>query len=355
MAAGAVARFATPEERADWDALILANPGGGEVWAAAGHLDVKQVSNYLPRFVVVEREDCAPIAVGVLAKRVPLLGEWWNLMAGPDGDDVTDVLQTADAVSELARAHGAFLMKIEPRLGRDAEQPILDAGYRRTFPRVPNTSTVVIDLDRTEEEIFAGFAKSTRNAINRAARDGIRVERVPATDENCATLYALLAHTAEGRFQLRPEKYFLKFWQRFAEAGQGQLFFAYGSDNDELLAGAFAMNFGATSQYKDGASLRVKRAYGVSHALQWEVIKWAHESGSLAHDLCGTPPSDRLDDKEHELYGVGRFKLSFDRAVIDHVGAFERPLRRVKCRIWDLIGERIARRVSLSVRHDAYY
>lgn len=355
MTANVVARFATEAERARWDELILGNPGGGEVWAAFQHLDVKRVSRYLPRYVVVERVGESPIAVGVLAKKVPLLGEWWNLMAGPDGDDLQQILQVSEAVATLARANGAFLMKIEPRVGREAESAILAAGYRKTQPRIPNVSTVLFDVSRSEEDMLAGISKKARNAISRAGREGIRIKQVDATDENCATFYTLLEETAEGRFPLRPAEYFRSFWQKFAAAGQGQMFFAYGPDDDELLAGAFALHFGDTSEYKDGASLRVKKAYGVSHAVQWEILKWAHARGAKVHDMCGTPPSDRVHDETHELFGVGRFKRSFEPHVTDYVGAFERPLKPLACRIWDTIGERIARRVSLAHRSDPYY
>lgn len=347
------ARFASSAERADWDALIAANPGGGEVWMGEDYLEQKRHGRYLPRHVVVERPGGGPVAVGVLAKRVPLLGEWWHLPAGPAGETVEDVLEVADAVARLAREQGAFLLKIEPRVAPDAEAALRDRGYRACARIVPNPSTVLVEVSGTEDEVKRRIGKKARNSINRAGRDGIAVTRVDATDENCASLYRLLQETAEGRFVLRSADYYRGFWQRFARSGNGQMFFA--ERDGRLVAGAFAMGLGGKTTYKDGASVRAKTAYGASHALQWEVIRWANERGATLHDLCGAPPSDRMDDTSHPLHGVGRFKQSFQPEITDYVGAFDLPLQPRAYTFWTRIGDRLARRWSLLVHKDPYY
>ncbi|MFT4231433.1 MAG: peptidoglycan bridge formation glycyltransferase FemA/FemB family protein [Leucobacter sp.] len=379
---GAVARFADAAERAGWDALVAANPGGGEVWMGDAYLGVKRdEGRYRDRRVIVERPGRSSIAVGVLAKRVPLLGEWWHLPAGPAGEDARAVLEVADAVARLARSRGAFLLKIEPRLDPGARDEIRAAGYRDTVRIIPNPSTVLVEIGAgsaalegapavdgdpepdgdpapdagplSDEALLASLGKKARNSINRARRDGIEVERAPASDENCAAFYRLLRETAEGRFVLRSERYYRVFWQRFEEAGDGQLFFA--RREGQLVAGAFAMALGRKTTYKDGASVRAKTAYGASHALQWEVLRWANERDALVHDLCGAPPSDRADDREHPLHGVGQFKRSFSPEIIDYAGAFDLPLKPRAYAIWARIGDRLARRASLALRKDPYY
>lgn len=351
--AAPVARFASEAEAARWNELVAANPGGGEVWAGEEYLEAKRHGGYLPRRVMVDRPDRSTLAVGVLAKRVPLLGEWWHLPAGPPGEDLRAVFEASAAVGVLARAHGAFMLKVEPRLGPEEAPAIRDAGFAPSVRIVPNPSTVLVEVGGTEAELLARLGKKARNSITRAARDGIEVARVPASDENCAALYRLLRETAEGRFVLREERYYREFWQRFARAGEGQLFFA--TRDGELLAGAFAMALGEKTTYKDGASVRAKSAYGASHALQWEVLRWANERGARVHDLCGAPPSDRVDDRTHPLHGVGQFKRSFQPETTDYVGAFDLSLKPWAYRFWRSLGDRIARRWSLAVRRDPYY
>lgn len=373
-----LARFATDDERSRWDALIAANPGGGEVWMGEAYLGVKCAEGrYREHRVIVERPGRPAIAVGVLAKRVPLLGEWWHLPAGPDGNAagagaqsvdarVAAVIEVASAVGELARSHGAFLLKIEPRLAPSSRAAFHAAGFVDTVRIIPNPSTVLVDV-RTDAaagspeaaaELRARIGKKARNSISRAERDGIFVRRVDASAEHCAAFFELLNETAEGRFVLRSERYYREFWQRFERSGDGQLFFAYREDEHgrpQLLAGAFAMGLGTKTTYKDGASLRAKIAYGASHALQWEVLLWANERGAHTHDLCGAPPAARADDREHPLFGVGQFKRSFSSEITDYVGAFDLPLRSRAYAFWVKLGDRLARRASLALKKDPYY
>lgn len=362
-----VARFATADERARWDALVAANPGGGEVWMGDAYLGVKRrEGRYRDERVIVERRDRPSVAVGVLAKRVPLLGEWWHLPAGPAGEDAEAVLEVAAAVAELARSRGAFLLKTEPRTGLDSRGAFAAAGYRETVRIIPNPSTIVVDVAteaaagsaEAEKELLAKLGKKARNAITRAGRDGIVATAVPATDENCAALYRLLQETAEGRFVLRSERYYREFWQGFERSGDGQMFFAHrevDGGEPQLVAGAYAMGLGAKTTYKDGASVRAKAAYGASHALQWAVLRWANARGAVLHDLCGAPPADRADDKSHPLHGVGQFKRSFQPEITDYAGAFDLPLRPRAYAIWTKVGDRIARRASLALKKDPYY
>ncbi|MBK0419341.1 peptidoglycan bridge formation glycyltransferase FemA/FemB family protein [Leucobacter sp. CSA1] len=317
------------------------------------YLEQKREGRYRPRRLVVERAGRPAVAVGVLAKRAPLLGEWWHLPAGPAGEDAAAVVEVAAAVARLARDRGAFLVKIEPRVAPVHARELRALGYRECARIIPNPSTVLLDVSGSEDEVFARLGKKARNSINRARRDGIEVSRVPATDANCAALYGLLRETAEGRFVLRGEHYYRTFWQRFERAGEGQLFFA--ERDGRLVAGAFAMALGAKTTYKDGASVRAKTAYGASHALQWEVIRWANERGARVHDLCGAPPSDRTADTSHPLHGVGKFKQSFAPEITDYVGAFELPLSGWRYAVWSKLGDRLARRWSLAVHRDPYY
>lgn len=351
----AQARVASEAEHAAWNELVAANPGGGEVWGGAEYLEAKRENRYRPLRVMVDRPDGPPLAVGVLRKRVPLLGEWWHAPAGPPGEDLERVLEATRALACFARRRGAFLLKIEPRVlaGPEPERALLAAGARPAVRITPNPSTVLVDVSGTEAEVFARIGKKARNAISRAGRDGIEVRRVPATPEHCDAFLALLHETAEGRFVLRPDRYYRAFWQRFDAAGAGQLFLA--EREGRLVAGAFAMALGRTTTYKDGASRRDRSAYGASHAVQWEVLRWANERGALQHDLCGAPPSARAGDPEHPLHGVGAFKRSFHSAITDYVGAFDIPLRPAATRAWAALGDRVARRLSLLTRQDPYY
>ena len=192
-----------------------------------------------------------------------------------------------------------------------------------------------------------------RYAINRATRDGVTIKRIQSNTKNCEIMYKLLSETAAGQFGIRGYDYYRTFWQRFEAAGSGQLFFAY--YNNKVVAGAFAMVFGKKSTYKDGASIRKKTAYGASHLLQWEVIKWAKSKGSTLHDFCGSPPSDEINNTEHRHYGIGLFKTSFNKTATDYIGCYDYIINPKKYKIWIKFVEKVAIRLHYYKNHDSYF
>jgi len=343
-------RFAAPEEAVDWDERVLANPDGGDVWRSAEYARQKERNGYRVRHVLVDE-----LAVTVLEKRVPFLGRWWYLPKGPGVPELGALLRVVRELAPFAVRCGAFGLTVEPRIEASSSgRALLErAGWLATPPIIPNASTILLDVSGSEEEVFRRFDKKARYAVNRARREGVEVQRVPASEENATAMFRLLAETAEGRFGLRPRAYYTGFWQDFEAAGMGQLFFARAGA--ELLAAGFAMRLGDRSTYKDGASAREHSVYGASHLLQWEIIRWAREAGCTVHDLCGSPPSDRIGDPSHPHHGIGLFKTSFNRTVTDYLGAYTLPLRPGAYRLWDRLGDPLARRLSLWLRHDPYY
>ena len=101
--------------------------------------------------------------------------------------------------------------------------------------------------------------------------------------------------------------------------------------------------------------MRVEGAYGVTHLLQWNVIQWAKKNGAIVHDLCGTPPSDRINDETHRWYGVGRFKTSFNKHVTDYIGAYDLSVQPLKYRVWTAFGERATKSLWWRTHHESWY
>lgn len=340
-------RFATPDEINEWDSIVPENPDGGNVLQGFIFSDLKRASGWQVRHIL-----CDTAAMTVMEKRVPLLGTVWYM---PKGPGISTIEQLAAVLGELipfAKAHGVFTVKIEPELPLGT-----DLGTLPVIPTRPiqyNSSTVVVDLRPDLETVMKALPQKGRHAIKRAERDGVTVEPVDSTPENCDKMYQLFTETAQGAgFVIRNRSYYHSFYSRYSQAGQGQLFFAY--FDGQLVAGAYALIYGNKSTYKDGASIRDKVTYGASHYLQWRVIEWAKSKGSVAHDLCGTPPAADITDPNHPFYGLGRFKTSFNKTVTDYVGALEVPIVGWKSRLWVKFGEKVVRRLWFKRHHESYY
>lgn len=340
-------RFATDDEIRNWNEIVAENPNGGNVLQGKEFLEQKALAGWQPQYILSDM-----CAIAIIEKRIPLLGKIWY---APKGPNVESSAQLKDLLAELtpfAKANGVFSLKIEPEL--DHTTDMSDLGLIKTKPIQYNYATVLVDLRPSLDDIMKHLNQKGRHAIHRAERDGVTIERVKASDENCDVMYSLFLATAAGAgFAIRPPEYYKEFYRRYEEAGNGQLFFAY--HENRVIAGAFAMTLGAKSMYKDGTSIRERTTYGASHLLQWEVIKWAKENGSLEHDLAGVPPIEEIKNPDHPFYGLGRFKTSFNKTVTEYVGAYDVPVHPLKAKFWHDYGEKIVRRYHFKRHHESYY
>lgn len=339
-------RFAKPVEVTSWNTRILANPDQGNIFQGSEFAKQKVEGGWTPRYLIAES-----VSILALEKTIPGLGRFWYLPKGPGVSSIDELRDMLPALRTFAREGGVFAVKIEPELIDSAEERenLQMLGLRKTDAIQPNVSTVTVDISPSLEETLAHLNQKGRHAIRRAERDGVTIERVESTDENCQIMYRLLADTASGSFRIRKFTYYKSFWQRYSKATMGQLFFAY--VNGEIVAGAYALIFGTKSTYKDGASIRERAVYGASHLLQWEVITWAKERGSVIHDLCGTPSAASIKDTSHPHYGLGRFKTSFNKEVTDYVGAWDIIIRPLAYKVWGAIGQRVIFKLH-NVRHN---
>lgn len=344
-------RFANDSEITTWDTHVINNPDGGNFLQGAQFTAQKQAAGWNPRFIAA-----GAIALVALEKKVPFLGNFWYVPKGPNVGSLAQIEELSAQLTDFARSNNVFAIKLEPELLRTDknDQALRSLGMVSVTPIQPNFSTVIVDISEDLSTILTKMPQKGRYAIKRAERDGVTVKKVKATDENCRLMYDLLTETAsDAKFGIRSFDYYQSYWQRFEKAGQGQLFFAY--FEEQFVAGAFAVSFGKKSTYKDGASIRKRTAYGASHLLQWHVIKWAKSQGSVSHDLCGAPPANQVDNKEHHYYGMGLFKRSFNPDITEFVGAYELPVKPLAHMAWRKFGERFVRGQHIRAHHEDYY
>lgn len=344
-------RFADKHELTTWNQAILANPDGGNVFQSLEYSNLKKRGDWKPHFLFV-----GTVALSVLEKNCIGLGKVWYIMKGPGVVSPTQLKSILTPLRAFAKKQGVFTIKIEPEILKLAStlEAMTKLGLVKTNPIQPNISTVALDISPSLDQILITMPQKGRYAIKRAERDGVTIKRVPATNENCRIMFDLLQKTAiDSQFGIRAPEYYKEYWQTFAQEKQGQLFFAY--FEGAIVAGAYAFIYGKKSTYKDGASIRERTAYGASHLLQWHVITWAKEHGSLWHDLCGAPPADRIKDPTHPHYGIGLFKTQFNKDITEYVGAYDIPVIGWKHTLWHRFLEKLVRKVYYKLKHESYY
>jgi peptidoglycan pentaglycine glycine transferase (the first glycine) len=345
-------RAASPSELGHWDALVAANPDGGQILQTRAWGEFKRAHRWAPKYFISETGP--PLAVLELRHGVPGLGSLGYVPKGPGVSDVATLPGVLDGLR--ATAGNAFAIKVEPEIEQSdaAARALRDMGLEKSRHDVQiSRATIIVDLRPDEDAMLASFKPKCRYNIRLAERRGVIVDPVPLDGASIDTMYSLMASTRDrAGFTLRSKEYFAGYWRLHAAAGQGQLFFA--SLEGQVLAGVFATYIGRKAWYKDGGSTKEHSAVMAPHLLQWEVMRWLKARGIEAYDLVAVPPAADLTPS-HPLYGLYRFKSGFSDHITEFVGTWDLPIRRSRYSAWNRIAERAAHQWSYRVRRDLLY
>lgn len=176
---------------------------------------------------------------------------------------------------------------------------------------------------RSLDEVFAGFNQEWRRNIRKAEKSGVEVER--GTIADLAEFHRLYLETAErDRFTARPLAYFERMFRSLNKVAPDRLRVYLARHGGRLLASTLWVRMGDHVWYSYGASSNEGRELRPSNAIQWRMIKDAHEAGAATYDLRGI--SDTLDPAD-PLFGLIRFKLGTGGEVVELAGEWDLVLR----------------------------
>ena len=339
-------RDATNAEVGDWDALVRQNPDGGQWVQSSAYAQLKRTERLHPRHLVVEG---AETAYALALEHRSLAGCFWYFPTGP-GISFEHFGAFADALRAArdGAAEDVYAAKVEPfEVDTPERRKALEqAGYRAANPIQQNTHTVLVDLTRDVEEIFAGFKKSLRNHIRYAEKHGYRVEKAEPGEETYRTMYELMQTVSGGKGVegMKPYEYYRTLWGSAVAQGSGHFWFGYDGAHDGPQASAFMIRFGRYALAKDGGSVPDRAIRGGAHLIRWQAMQWFKEDGAEIYDAYATPPSWQADDRSHRLHGPGVFKQVFG-PIVDHLPSHDLVLDESRYRLFMRLLLPIERRV----------
>ena len=271
-----------------------------------------------------ERIICDNAGAQILFRSLPLGYSIAYIPKGPV--ELNDALLAE--VDRVCKENKAVFIKVEPFAweGDGRWIGLEEKGFVASDPIQPHR-TVLIPLDRSEEDILAEMKQITRYNIRLAEKKGIRIRK----SEDYQAFYKMALVTGErDRFGVHSMDYYLKVKELFDNGGESALFLAY--YNEKPVAGIIGFTHGKNAWYMYGASTDDERNRMPTYLLQWEAIRWAKEKGCTEYDLWGIPDhaEDELEklftEREHHegLWGVYRFKRGFGGKVIRSIGAWDK-------------------------------
>lgn len=321
-----------PEQYGEYERFVSTHPQGGFTQS----VNWQKVKSNWGYEAVVSRGPSGEIAgaVGVLIQKVPVIGT--SFLYAPRGPvcDLHDkqVLRDLKAgVDQLAERHNAHEFKMDPDVlmsDTDFIAIAREMGFAQSygpdgFEGIQARFNYRLYLNgRTEEELLANLTQTTRRKVRIAMRKGVEVR--PVGQEYLEDFVRIMRVTGErDGFNTRPKEYFA----RMLDALGANVRLYMGFYENTPVCGAITTNYAGKCCYVYGASDNVHRDVMPNYLMQWEMIRWAVETGGQVYDFQGI--SGDFSEGGH-MYGLYQFKRGFNGQVDELAGEFDYVYQPVK-------------------------
>ena len=192
-------------------------------------------------------------------------------------------------------------------------------------------NTIVIPLEKSDEEILKDMKQKTRYNIRLSEKKGVKVRIGNKSDfEDLFKLYAVTA--LRDNFVIRSKQYYLNLWGKFFDAGFSEPIIA--ELDGEILAAVIIYFYSGKAYYVYGMSSEKNRNLMATYLVQWKAIQRAKEKNCMMYDFWGAP--DELNENDR-MWGVYKFKLGFGGIFIRTVGAWDFPVNKFGYLIYDFV------------------
>lgn len=327
------------KEPESWDAFVASQ--GGHVLQSFAWGQLKAEFGWQVRRLALHQDGTRVSAAQILLRR----GSGLTLAYVPRGpvwdpECPAALSRIIQAILNLARDEGAFLLKVEPNATSSGPmtEALRAAGLAPSGDTVQPRTTIHLDLSSSLDDLLAGMKAKWRYNIRLAARKGITVRAGQPVE--FARIYDLMRLTGErDGFAVHSAEYYRRATELLGERDMAQWLVA--TYDDEILAAIFLTAWGPEAIYLYGASGNAHRERMPNHALHWAAIQWAKTRGCLRYDLWGVPVANgetgengapRADEKLPE--GLYRFKQGFGGRMVQYAGTWDLVLSPVRYRLY---------------------
>lgn len=293
-------------DKDEWDTYIIDNNGHPlQLW---GWGNVKAAHGWKVERVFIEKGDRVIGASQLLIKTLPLA--FRALVYVPRGPvaEAADRAEVLETLADYAKTtYKPVAISVEP----DWETMPEGNEWKRAENTILIPRTLILDLNKSEDELLSVMSKKTRQYIRKSANDGVVVRRVKSAAEldACLAIYKQTAQRAG--FALHGDKYYHDIFRELGD--HSPVFAAFHGEN--IVAFLWPVISGTTLFELYGGMNDEGQQLRANYTLKWEVIRTMKEWGLERYDMNGL-----LND------GVSTFKQGFADHEDMLAGTYDKPL-----------------------------
>ena len=192
--------------------------------------------------------------------------------------------------------------------------------------------TLILDLQKTEEQLLSAMHPKTRYNIKVALKHGVEIQ---ASNELTKDALNLLLQTSK-RAGIRSfdSDYYTKLVQYFAENKKISVKVCTARHLGDLLAVNIILIYKQQNlvTYLFGGSSETKRNMMAPYLLHWQIIQDLKKQGFEKYDFWGVET-----DSKHPWYGFSKFKLGFGGEVLKYGGTWDYVLNQAWYNVYIII------------------
>ena len=294
------------EDAGVWDEMVLDLEGHPlQLW---GWGELKSAHNWHAKRVFFRENGATVGAAQILFRTLP--GPFKRLSYVPRGPVYVDGKggEVYDALAVYVKQHlPGTVLTVEP----DSEETPSAKGYRRSKNTILIPRTLILDLNKSEDELLEAMTKKTRQYIRKSGREGVTLKQVTSREEiaKCLGIYHETATRAN--FALHGDDYYYDVHEKLGDASV--IFGAY--EGEKLLSFVWLAVSGKTAFELYGGMNDRGQESRANYALKWHAITTCKRWGIARYDMNGL-----LND------GVSTFKQGFASHEDMLAGTFDYPL-----------------------------
>lgn len=293
------------ESQNEWDGFVEEYNGHPlQLW---GWGEVKSAHGWKALRLKVENGETQRGGAQILVKRLPApLGALVYIPRGPFGTDTDEILE---ALVQYAKKHiRAVCLRIEPH----SETMTLPERWQKTDSTILIPQTLILDLNKTEEELLADISSKRRYDIRKSTKDVTRLEVEKGSEALEEVLRVYQATAKRAGFPLHELQYYRDIATML---GDHSVIIGARDEKNELVAFTwFAVSTEVAFELYSGITPEGQKLRA-NYALKWYAITRMKEWGVKQYDFNGL-----LND------GISDFKRSFASHDNLLIGTYEYPL-----------------------------
>lgn len=255
-------------------------------------------------------------------------GRYLEIPCGPllDYKDRKAVKMAFEKIAEIAKKEKCVFVRVRPQLVNTLEnlQLLANLGLKKSPMHLAAEHTVIIDLDKSEDELLADMRRQTRYEVRRAVKQGITVEKMQG-EEFFKEFHKVQAETAKRQGFVPPNLKTLMA-EREAFGNNIAIYVAKTSEGSPIAYGMIIKD-GKEGDYYEAASTDLNRKMPGAYALLWQVMKDLKVEGYERFNLWGIAPAGQPN---HRYAGVTTFKTGFGGEVVEYVPAHDLVITKSK-------------------------